>query len=67
MDQDGDLLVIGAEGLEFEKAFTNLDKEIIVVVHLLDDFDDVRNELISDSIMAQDRGNDRDFSGGIKF
>ena len=58
MDQDGDLLVVDAEGLEFEKALAHLDQEIVVVVHLFDDFDNVRNQLVPDSIMAQYGGND---------
>ncbi len=58
MDQDGDLLVVDAEGLEFEKALTHLDQKIVVVVHLFDDFDNVRNQLVPDSIMAQYGGND---------
>lgn len=67
MNQDGDLVVVGAEGLEFEEALRDFDEEIVIVVHLLDDFDNVGDELITDSIMTEDRGDDRDFSCGIKF
>jgi hypothetical protein len=67
MNEDGDLLVVGAEGFEFEKALTDLDKEIVVVVHLFDDLNDVGNELISDSIMPQNGSDDGDFTGGIQL
>ena len=67
MDKDRELFVVGAEGLEFEEAFWDFDEEVVVVVHLFDDFNDVRDEFVSDAVVAEDRGDDGDFGGGIEF
>ena len=43
VDENGNLLVVDAEGLELEETLANFDEEVVVVVHLFDDFDDVGN------------------------
>ena len=55
MDDNGNLFVADAEGLELEETLANFDEEFVVVVHLFDDFDDIGNELISDSVVSQYR------------
>lgn len=37
---------------EFENAICDFEEKVIVVVHLFDDFDEVGDELIPDSVMA---------------
>lgn len=54
MDQDGEFFIVVAEGLELEEALTDLDEEIVIVVHLFDDFNDVGDELIPDAVVAED-------------
>lgn len=67
MNEDREFFVIEAEGFEFEEAFAYFDEKVVVVVHLLNDFNNVRNEFISDSIVAEYGGDDGDFGGGIEF
>ena len=55
VDDNGNLFVADAEGLELEETLANFDEEFVVVVHLFDDFDDIGNELISDSVVSQYR------------
>lgn len=61
MNENWDLLIVGTEWFQIQEALADLNEEIVVIVHLLDDFDDVGDELISNSIMAEDWGDDGDF------
>ncbi len=54
MDQYGEFFIVVAEGLEFEETLTDLDKEIVIIVHLFDDLNDVGDELIPDAIVTED-------------
>ncbi len=54
MDEDGEFFIVVAEGLELEEALTDLDEEIVIIVHLFDDLNDVGDELIPDAIVAED-------------
>lgn len=46
------LFRVAADSFEIENAFTNFSEEVVVVVHLFNDFDEVGNELIFDSVVA---------------
>lgn len=67
MDEDGKFLIVETEGLEFEKSFADFDEEVVIVVHLFNDFDNVGNELITDSVMSEDGCDDGYFGGCIEF
>jgi hypothetical protein len=67
MNENWDLLIVGTERFQIQEALADLNEEIIVIVHLLDDFDDVGDELISNSIMAEDWGDDGDFGCSIEL
>jgi hypothetical protein len=54
VDEDGEFFVVVAEGLELKESLTDLDEEIVIVVHLFDDFNDVGDELIPDAIVTED-------------
>ena len=45
-------MIIFAIWFKFVESFSNLDEKLIFIVHLFDDFDEVGDKLISNSIMA---------------
>ena len=45
-------IIIFAVGFEFEEALGYLDEELVLVVHLLDDFDEVGHEFVPDAVVA---------------
>lgn len=38
--------------LALEQSFCNFDEELILIIHLLDDLNEVGNELISDPVVT---------------
>jgi hypothetical protein len=52
IDEGGDFVGVAAEAFEVEDAFADLDEEVVLVIHLFDDFDEVGDELILDPAMA---------------
>lgn len=67
MNKYGEFLVVGTEGLELKESLGDLDEEVVIVVHLFNDFDDVGYELIPDSVVSKDSGNDGYFGSSIEF
>ena len=51
-EEDVAFIVILAIGFEFEEALGDLDEELVLVVHLLDDLDEVGDEFVADAVVA---------------
>lgn len=67
MDKNWDFFVVYAERFKLQQTFADFDEEVVIVVHLFDDFDDVGDEFVSNSIMSENRSDNWDFSCCIEF
>jgi len=43
---------VPAEGLHLKQLISNFDEELVVIVHFLDNFDEVGDELVPHAVMS---------------
>ena len=67
VNKNGKFFVTDTEWFELKEALWDFNKEVIVIVHLFDNFYNVRDELISDSVVSKNSSNDGYFGSSIKF